>query len=126
MLPVKALHDEVILMEIKTILKIPKSTFIIPDNNLAFSSINAPENLKFFMNKGKWIHDRYDKLLIECEKRGLKTDFEAFDPKPLKSKGLYNNWKPTSKEIQYNTYWYKDIIKKGDARGLFVKSQVTN
>ena len=36
-LPIKALHDEVVFLEIKTCLKIPKSTFLIPDIHLAYT-----------------------------------------------------------------------------------------
>lgn len=51
-------------------------------------------HVKFFYDKLKYLHDRYNSLLNECRQRGFNmTDFnDAWDNVPPE---LYNDWEPT-------------------------------
>lgn len=51
-------------------------------------------HVKFFYNKLKYLHNRYDSLYMECIKRGFKvTDYnEAFEELPIE---LYNDYQST-------------------------------
>jgi hypothetical protein len=51
-------------------------------------------HVKFFYNKLKYLHNRYNSLLIECKNRGFNiTDYsDAFTDLPVE---LYKDYKPT-------------------------------
>ena len=56
----------------------------------------------FFVNKGKWLEERFYTILSEMEKRGLNAkrfvgiwDFK----KENIEKGFYNNWSPKEVDL---------------------------
>lgn len=57
-------------------------------------------HVKFFYDKGYYLHHRYNTLVVEMKNRGMKPDpdrtFKAFQwPDEL-----YNNWSPTEKDLE--------------------------
>ena len=50
----------------------------------------------FFYNKGKYLNNRYQKLILELEKRGFKLSKDRFFPKEIFiDNNLYNDWEPS-------------------------------
>ena len=50
----------------------------------------------FFYNKGKYLNNRYQKLILELEKRGFKLSNDRFFPKEIFiNNNLYNDWEPS-------------------------------
>ena len=50
----------------------------------------------FFYNKGKYLNNRYQKLILELEKRGFKLSKDRFFPKEIFINNyLYNDWEPS-------------------------------
>ena len=61
-------------------------------------------HVKFFYNKGKYLSNRYLKLIKEMKRRGMNPDPNRKFKKEQWPNELYKDWQPTSKDIQ--------IIKK--------------
>ncbi len=57
-------------------------------------------HVKFFYNKGKYLHQRYLDLIEEMLKRGMHPNLERRFKKEQWPDKLYNDWKPTAKDIQ--------------------------
>jgi len=57
-------------------------------------------HVKFFYNKGKYIHKRYDSLVEEMKRRGMNPDperkFKTFQWPDY----LYRDWDPTDKDLE--------------------------
>ena len=50
----------------------------------------------FFYNKGKYLNNRYQKLILELEKREFKLSKDRFFPKEIFiDNNLYNDWEPS-------------------------------
>ena len=50
----------------------------------------------FFYNKGKYLNNRYQKLILELKKRGFNLSKDRFFPKEIFiNNNLYNDWKPS-------------------------------
>ena len=50
----------------------------------------------FFYNKGKYLNNRYQKLILELEKRGFKLSKDRFFTKEIFiDNNLYNDWEPS-------------------------------
>ena len=53
-------------------------------------------HVKFFYNKGKYLHKRYKELINEMKRRGFNPDSNRLFPdKIFKDNNLYNDWMPT-------------------------------
>ena len=54
----------------------------------------------FFYNKGKYLENRYNKLVKEMKLRGFKPDPNRIFPKKIfMDNDLYNDWMPTVEDI---------------------------
>ena len=50
----------------------------------------------FFYNKGKYLNNRYQKIILELEKREFKLSKDRFFPKEIFiDNNLYNDWEPS-------------------------------
>ena len=50
----------------------------------------------FFYNKGKYLNNRYQKLILELKKRGFNLSKDRFFPKEIFiNNNLYNDWEPS-------------------------------
>ena len=61
-------------------------------------------HVKFFYNKGKYLHKRYLELIKEMRRRGMNPDPNRKFNLGQWPNDLYQDWEPTSKDIE--------IIKK--------------
>ncbi len=57
-------------------------------------------HVKFFYNKGKYLHKRYLDLINEMERRGMNPNPERRFKKEQWSDDLYQDWEPNPKDIQ--------------------------
>lgn len=55
-------------------------------------------HVRFFYDKGLYLHKRYRELTKEMIRRGFKPDFENTFPLDLWPKHLYNDWTPTEQD----------------------------
>ncbi len=81
-------------------------------------------HVKFFYNKGKYLHKRYNLIIREMKSRGFKPDKERKFPKEIfKNNNLYSNWIPNSNDLKIirqrisekiamKPYWYRITKKK--------------
>lgn len=95
-IPPKQLTRQHLIAEHREIIRIPNT---IKSGRAKLNGI--PEkfklgtgHVKFFYNKLKYLHNRYESLYIECIRRGYNMNYfgGAFDGLP---KELYNDYKPT-------------------------------
>ncbi len=57
-------------------------------------------HVKFFYNKGKYLHNRYLKLILEMKNRGMKPDpARTFKIDQWPSQ-LYKDWEPKEKDLE--------------------------
>ena len=55
----------------------------------------------FFYNKGKYLHNRYNELILEMERRGFSPSNDRPFPFSIFSdNGLYNDWVPKPKDYE--------------------------
>ena len=57
-------------------------------------------HVKFFYNKGKYLHKRYLELINEMHSRGMNPNPERQFKKDQWPIELYKDWQPTEKDIQ--------------------------
>ena len=57
-------------------------------------------HVKFFYNKGKYLNDRYLKIIKEMKDRGMKPDPKRNFKKEQWPNDLYNDWKPDKKDLK--------------------------
>lgn len=57
-------------------------------------------HVKFFYDKGKYIHNRYDQLVSEMKRRGMNPDPERKFKTYQWPSDLYNDWQPTDKDLE--------------------------
>ena len=56
-------------------------------------------HVRFFYNKGKYLHNRYIKLIKEMKNRGMKPDPKRLFKKEQWPDELYNDWQPNEEDI---------------------------
>ena len=56
-------------------------------------------HVKFFYNKGKYLHDRYLKIITEMKRRGMNPDPSRKFKVEQWPKELYKNWIPEEKDL---------------------------
>ena len=57
-------------------------------------------HVKFFYDKGKYLHKRYLDLIKEMKRRGMNPDPNRKFKVNQWPKALYQDWQPTSKDIE--------------------------
>ncbi|KGG12155.1 MULTISPECIES: pyrimidine dimer DNA glycosylase/endonuclease V [Prochlorococcus] len=56
-------------------------------------------HVKFFYNKGKYLHKRYLAIVDEMKARGMKPDPKRIFKKDQWPQDMYNEWKPKNKDL---------------------------
>ena len=69
-------------------------------------------HVKFFYNKGKYLHNRYLELVKEMKRRGMKPDPTRTFKKEQWPNELYKNWAPNNKAIQIIRQRINERIKQ--------------
>ena len=75
--------------------KLWKKTFI----NIPKDFTLNKGHVTFFYNKGKYLEKRYKKLVKEMIRRGMKPDTKRKFKRNQWPNYLYNDWKPTEKDL---------------------------
>lgn len=101
-----ALADQHLIAEIKEInqlsgsfqksLNSKKGVFGIPND----FTLNTG-HVKFFYNKGQYLHNRFLELKSEAIERGFTINAEFYNPWLINNQlDLYNNWEPNANDVQ--------------------------
>ncbi len=69
-------------------------------------------HVKFFYNKGKYLHKRYIKLIDEMKRRGMNPDPNRKFKKEQWPKDFYRDWKPNDKDLEIVRERIKQKIEK--------------
>jgi deoxyribonuclease (pyrimidine dimer) len=75
-------------------------------------------HVKFFYNKGKYLHKRYKELITEMKRRGMKPDPTRKFKREQWPNELYKDWTPKDQDItiireriqqriNQKPYWYR-------------------
>ncbi len=57
-------------------------------------------HVKFFYNKGKYLHKRYLKIISEMKSRGMNPDPNRVFKKEQWPNYLYQDWEPKAKDLE--------------------------
>ena len=80
-------------------------------------------HVKFFYNKGKYLHKRYKELIKEMKSRGMNPNSDRKFKRYQWPDELYNDWSPTKKDqmiirqrieekMKMKPNWYRQTAKK--------------
>ena len=72
----------------------------ITKNNLPKQFTLNTGHVKFFYNKGKYLHKRYLELINEMQNRGMNPDLKREFKKGQWPEEFYNDWQPRKKDFQ--------------------------
>ena len=105
--PTKELADQHLVAEYRELFMVGSAlarTLKSPNKDKSLSSI--PEkftlntgHVKFFYNKGKYLHKRYDELVEEMKRRGMNPDPERVFKRDQWPDELYQDWQPDDQEL---------------------------
>ena len=105
--PTKELADQHLVAEYRELFMVGSAlarTLKSPNKDKSLSSI--PEkftlntgHVKFFYNKGKYLHKRYDELVEEMKRRGMNPDPERVFKRDQWPDELYQDWEPDDQEL---------------------------
>ena len=56
-------------------------------------------HVKFFYNKGEYLHKRYNEIVEEMKRRGMNPDPERVFKREQWPDELYNDWQPDDQEL---------------------------
>ncbi len=57
-------------------------------------------HVKFFYNKGKYLHKRYLEIVSEMKRRGMSPNPQRKFKKEQWPEYMYNDWQPNNRDIQ--------------------------
>ena len=105
--PTRELADQHLVAEYRELFMVGSAlarTLKSPNRDKSLSSI--PEkftlntgHVKFFYNKGKYLHKRYDELVEEMKRRGMNPDPERVFKRDQWPDELYQDWEPDDQEL---------------------------
>ena len=105
--PTRELADQHLVAEYRELFMVGSAlarTLKSPNKDKSLSSI--PEkftlntgHVKFFYNKGRYLHKRYDELVEEMKRRGMNPDPERVFKRDQWPDELYQDWQPDDQEL---------------------------
>ena len=105
--PTRELADQHLVAEYRELFMVGSAlarTLKSPNKDKSLSSI--PEkftlntgHVKFFYNKGRYLHKRYDELVEEMKRRGMNPDPERVFKRDQWPDELYQDWEPDDQEL---------------------------
>ena len=105
--PTKELADQHLVAEYRELFMVGSAlarTLKSPNRDKSLSSI--PEkftlntgHVKFFYNKGRYLHKRYDELVEEMKRRGMNPDPDRVFKRDQWPDELYQDWQPDDQEL---------------------------
>ena len=69
-------------------------------------------HVKFFYDKGKYLNDRYLKIIKEMKDRGMKPDPKRKFKREQWPNDLYNEWEPNKKDFKIIEQRIKEKLNK--------------
>jgi putative nucleotidyltransferase with HDIG domain len=101
------LHDKMMATESALIIRnhLNDGLALARKNNLPKSVIDiiqqhhGTSQIKFFYNKGEYLHKRYIELVKEMRRRGMKPNIDRKFKREQWPDELYNDWQPTDKDL---------------------------
>lgn len=101
-IPPESLHHKHLTAEYREIGRIGSLVLARLDNGQSFNDIPPKFTLgkghvKFFFDKGKYIHKRFEALKREMIRRGYKANLDFRNTWPQE---LYNDYEPTPEDIE--------------------------
>ena len=117
--PVKELMDQHLLAEVREITRLPNNLYqSLNRKSKPFCESEIPPeyvlgkgHVKYFLNKFKWLENRFIQLLDECKDRGFNIthkDSSIFSNVPVK---YYNNWTVSDKALERNRNRIRERIQ---------------
>ena len=102
------LTDQHLIAEYREITMVPGSLNRTLNSKVGYREDRVPKrftlnsgHVYFFYNKGKYLHNRYTRLINEMKRRGFSPDSNRVFPyKIFKDNGLYNDWLPTIEDYK--------------------------
>ena len=96
------LTDQHLIAEYREIFMVAGSLNRTLNSKDGYQEIRVPKeytlntgHVYFFYNKGKYLHNRYNELILEMERRGFSPSNDRPFPFSIFSdNGLYNDWVP--------------------------------
>lgn len=105
--PTSELADQHLVAEYRELFMVGSAlarTLKSPNRDKSLSSI--PEkftlntgHVKFFYNKGRYLHKRYDELVEEMKRRGMNPDPKRVFKRDQWPDELYQDWQPDDQEL---------------------------
>ena len=80
-------------------------------------------HVKFFYNKGKYLHKRYLDLINEMKSRGMRPDPERQFKKEQWPSDFYKDWEPKEKDIELIRKRIKEKINQKPTWYRWTKNQ---
>ncbi len=104
----KELYDQHLIAEYREITMVPAALnrTLKSKSGLILTKIPKKYTLNkghvyFFYNKGKYLHKRYNEIIIEMKNRGFKTNQDRLFPKQIFiDTNLYYDWHPSKEDTK--------------------------
>ena len=112
------LTDQHLIAEYREIFMIAGSLKRTLKSKIGYDKSKVPKkytlnkgHVYFFYNKGKYLNNRYQKLILELKKRGFKLSKDRLFPKEIFiNNKLYNDWEPSLDDYKIIRKRIKDKI----------------
>lgn len=105
--PPSELYDQHLVAEYREIFMVPGSLKKTLASKIGFQQSKVPlrftlnkGHVYFFFDKGLYLKNRYDEIIIEMKKRGMSPDPLRLFPSHIFPTKLFNDWTPSIEEQQ--------------------------
>ena len=107
-IPPKELYDQHLIAEYREITMVPAALSRTLNSKAGLIRSKIPKNytlnkghVYFFYNKGKYLDNRYNELIVEMKNRGIIPDENRLYPKQIFiDNNLYYDWEPSEIDMQ--------------------------
>jgi deoxyribonuclease (pyrimidine dimer) len=103
--PPEELYDQHLVAEYREIFMVPGSLKKTLASKAGFQSSKVPASFTlnkghvyFFFNKGLYLKNRYQEIIVEMKRRGMSPDPQRLFPQHVYPEALFNDWTPTEQE----------------------------
>ncbi len=93
-------YREIFMVGSSLVRSLKSSNWHITKNNLPIEFTLNRGHVKFFYNKGKYLHKRYLELINEMKRRGMRPNPKRIFKREQWPDELYQDWEPTDKDLK--------------------------
>ena len=119
-IPPKELYDQHLIAEYREITMVPAALSRTLNSKAGLIRSKIPKNytlnkghVYFFYNKGKYLDNRYNELIVEMKNGGFIPDENRLFPKQIFiDNNLYYDWEPSDIDMQVIRLRIKQKIKQ--------------